>query len=315
MIVRILSRIFQSFTKFINNQPKWFRGFLLPVVVPLSAVLILQRADFDKFPITSYVLLFTYATLLALNAIALYQNSVLVEESQNKDKLKDVLIHNIDHFVSRRRQDLVGSIKQYGDGEISKFAESVHNEFNFEQSVARINTELFNTIREYLNMTGRLGTANLYMVLIRPNKDETFVRVGGEEKTTGNTRAMPVVTGISLNDDDALTVQLWKDRSNAIRSIPDTEEAERQGQFKFLNENERGLIKSMLCFRVNDPVTDTPFAIWRIDASDAHIFPSIDETETIKDLSKILSCFSERLTLEIAYGRIFDKLGDFYKNH
>jgi hypothetical protein len=314
MILRNISTFLRVFTKFINDQPKWFRGFLLPVVIPLSAVVFLQLADFENHPVRSYLLVSTYAMFLALNAIALYQNSVLVEESKKQDRHKERLIHHIDLIVSRRRQDLVGTIRRHHQSKPVILARSIRSKFDFESSVSRINKELLNTIIEYLHSSGRLGTSNLHMSLISPNEKERFCRIGGQEKTTGNTRAMPVDTGISLKDEDSLTVQLWFDHSSIIRSVPDTEKAESDGCFKFVTQSERGLIRSLLCFRIDHPVTDKPFAVWRIDASDENVFPSEEDTKTIKDLSKILSCFSERLTLEIVYDTLFRHLTDIFED-
>lgn len=308
-IFRSVRRVTQLYRRFSTYSP-FFRASLLPVILTFFGIVCLALKPNDG--VLSAQLIFFMVLYLAFSIlkVALDYNNALHERRRASRVVSlESQIKHLDECVREKARRM--SLATRHATNPSELLRKARGKLQYENAVTTLNKKLATVVCEYLESVSRVGDAQFVFAVLQPNEDGEFI-IQGRWEQTGGTRSPKRETGIFITDMGTVAGRLWVNNDTKIFSCASTKEAEENGLFKYLSDDQRGNLKSIFCYRVDDVDTGLPIAIWSIDADEEGVFPDKSEG-TIKELSRIVDSFGLRLSLEYIYDDILNKTSPIYE--
>lgn len=293
--------------KLFNRSPAIVRVGLFPSLLSVIGLAFLRMST-DTHWIIMSVTIILYGCVLILNAGITYANSEKNMESTQSYDAALVLIESMDQCVSEKRRRLLDAFINRGELTATQIARAAKARVGFSNSLETINQALFASLKEYLRLKRRLGNAHLFQALLVPDAAGYLRILGADQHSKGCMRTIESPTKVSISSEDTLAGILWNDIPKVIATAADTKIAESEGRFKFFDPSERDLVKSILCYKIVNPLSGKPYGVWAVDSDRVGVFPPEDDDDVIGDITTIFNCFAERIRLEIVYKEVIERI-------
>lgn len=289
-----------------NKQPPWFRIVVLPVAVTASGLFILKFSQ-DVHWLVNILFVMTYVALIFTLSVVNYANSENSRELRERYEVSQDLVQNLGKCVSEKQRRLIGALSTPEDRPSHKIAVSVRRRIGFENSISTLNYALFTTILNHLRVRHRLNDSKIFMTLLVPDESGFLCVLGDPYRSQGCIRSVPRTTMINVGNTATMAGRLW-DAGILAMSSGSTEDSSKDGRFLFVDEAERRLVRSIMCYKIHNPITGEPFGLWSIDADRENVFPDEADEDAMAEITQIFNCFSERISLEIAYRHVISMI-------
>lgn len=237
------------------------------------------------------------------NIFSQYIRSVSLSSFQYIDSINDTKTNMVFRLLEQNEHDLKAQIRLARD------------KMHFDEIAKTINAALFEVIKTYVRSRRKTQSADIVMVLIKPDKTGHAELIGDILKTKG-ADSLPVrLQKLRLLSGNTFASILWRNQGAVIKSTSDTEKSKENGEFVWLDDNEPHFLKSLLCYRIDDP-KGRPMMMWCIDANMVGAFPddtfgkgkvNSEEAMEFDIINGVLTSFAKKLRYEKYFTDIMEK--------
>lgn len=308
-----MMKIFRSVSRFYFEQPKWLTVVLLPAMLAMLGLFILKFSSAYAGWIEN-TLLIIWFLLAVLNAALAAYNADYFKNYRDEAIFSQTTLEHINHCIREKKRRLNDAVQASSGKGPHTLARAVRSKLKFERSVHFINKELFAAVEAYLKRSGRLGNAKIIVCMLAPDETGVCHLVGSANHSPGVSRRIPSKTYLNIYDRETLGGRLWADLDSLLYTTANTDKSSQEGRFKFLTSAEEEFLKSILCYKLINPVTGEPFALWCIEADDHNVLPDMSEIEHRRNLNHLLTIFAERLTLEYFHEYLFKEVDLYFRD-
>lgn len=308
-----MMHVAKSIHQVVGLQSTFVRVALLPVALGAIGILCLSLKPNDGFwsEDLGYAM-GAYFCLALAKVILEWRNAIIEGRRASRTVSLKNQIKGLDSCVEQKLRSMKKAIDE-SDGIPTKLLLKARRELVLKNAVTQLNTALQEAVCDYLDSVNKLRDANFVSCVLQPDENGQFVVVGEHSKTGGD-RATNTETGIYVGEKNTTAGYLWEDKGSIALSYSSTlmaaEDSEKH--FKFLYEVQKTNLKSIFCYRIDDLYTDTPLAIWSMDADQEDVFPNAGDP-IFSELIKIMDSFAKRFALEVVYDKILTETEGIYQ--
>lgn len=303
--------------KFLNISRRYTRlsPFLRIYVFPLGlgTISLLISSYGNLFPqYVQYILISLWVIFSWAHAVMLNVNIGEANHLKHREEAVSSILDNTNQCVKEKQRRLDDVIRQAHRSDV-RLIGALRNSIRSDNSIIFINAGLFRTISQYLNTSARLQGAHLSLSLLKPDEAGNCILVSPYEVTPGSTRGIPRKTRLNIHNKASMGGRLWNDKDNVILTTGNTFRSEKSGEFSFFTEQERNDLKSLFCYKILDPSSRDPIALWCLEANEYDVLPEYRDIKTKYEITEIFHNFEIRLNLEFSYDKLSKITQDILK--
>lgn len=312
----ISGRWLESYKRWYLSQPKLMRAFVLPFIIGAS-VLALEYgglpSEWDKFIFFTNVLLLLPLTLYNqyLDVVAADSIQEILDERDSWRDTAERIIHlkNVLNELVNTKSGIFFEVIHMANDSVEEARKYIREKNSLKRNIDRIIMLMHKTFEKYADT---LKNQKFNVTYLTPSEDGACL----ELKSWFNSERKKPLSCDNGNpgfrkDGRTLAVYVWnrdKREPVIIDNIPSyVAERPEDGVFTYTCEREKESLKSIMCYKIEEPELHICLGVICIDSNIENAFEIVGN-----DYCKhVLSAYSERIVFEHRFGLMKSALGPY----